>query len=630
MPASLSPPRRKAPARRPNKKKAAQLAQSRQQLFTRRSVVLGLTQAAVLAGLAGRLYYLQIVEGQKYARIAEQNRTNTLMVVPSRGRLLDRHGRALALNEKNFRIFLIPERSTDVATALMRLDQITPIAQHRHDEILRRVRQQPGFVPILAIENLAWEQFSQVNFNLHDMPGFEPAVSEKRAYPGGQLFSHIIGYVGPPNSEDIKSNPIYRIPGLEIGRRGLEQILNPSLIGKPGSKNVEVQASGRHERQISLKPPQNGSDITLSLDFDIQRIAFDAMGEKNGAVVVIEISSGNTLALISKPAFDPNLFITGISHAAWRKLLDNPHKPLLNKALAGQYPPGSTIKMIMAAAILHDRIATPHEKIYCRGSYTFKGKTFHCWKKRGHGPMDLNMAIRQSCDVYFYEMARRLGIKRIHAMARRFGLGTVSGLPLRNEAAGLVPSPAWKKQFYQQPWHEGETLICGIGQGYFLATPIQLALMTAQIANGGAAIRPRLILDNAAMPRQRTTVLRPAIDLPAGIFDFLREAMSDVVNHPRGTAYSSRLHSEGIQMAGKTGTSQVIRIDHDAEEDRTIPWRHRNHALFVGFAPFDAPRYALAVVIEHGGGGASAAAPVAREIMDFILGRDFNSGAAQA
>jgi penicillin-binding protein 2 len=463
---------------------------------------------------------------------------------------------------------------------------------------------------------------ARIEVNAPDLPGVMIDVGQTRHYPVADEVAHVLGYVAPVAERDLTGDPLLELPGFRIGKSGIEKTYDLALRGTAGTSEVEVNAIGRVIREIDRKPGQLGREVALTLDLDLQKYATERLGEESGAAVVIDVQSGEILAMASTPGFDPNAFNHGLSERQWQALISDPRGPLNNKAISGQYAPGSTFKMMVALAGLESGVVNRYHRVFCSGSVTLGNARFHCWKRGGHGWLDMVPGITQSCDVYFYDVARRVGIDRIAAMAVRFGMGRAVGIDLPGEADGLMPTPEWKLATIGVPWQAGETLVSGIGQGYVLATPLQLAVMQARLVNGGRKVTPYFARD---LVKPKRVVPRPQPELPSiGVSQaslaVVTEAMKAVVNSPRGTAYRSRITEPGMAMGGKTGTSQVRRITRAERltgirknEDR--PLEERDHALFVGYAPVDVPRYAVAVVVEHGGGGSKAAAPIARDIL---------------
>ncbi len=600
---------------------------SRIKTFNRRALVVGGSQLAVMTVLAGRLYYLQAVESERYRMLAEENRVNLRLLAPPRGRVFDRFGQMLAQNRHNYRVVLVPEQTDDIDVTLAALGQIIPVSEEDRARVLREAKRRRGFVPVMIRQHLTWRQVSQIEINGPDLPGVAIEVGQLRHYPNGAAIAHVIGYVAAASEDDLTGDPLLELPDFRIGKNGIEKVHDQALRGAAGRLHVEVNAHGRVIRELDRHEGARGQDVTLTLDLALQGFVNRRLGDESAAAVLLDVHSGETLALAATPGFDPNAFNRGLSQENWRRLVDNPRSPLINKTIAGRYPPGSTFKPVVALAALEAGVMGPDHTVFCPGHMTLGNRRFHCWKRGGHGELKMVEALAHSCDVYFYDVALKTGIDRIAAMAARLGLGPATGFDLPGERAGLVPTRAWKEATIGERWQKGETLVVGIGQGYMLSTPLQLAAMTARIANGGYEVLPhitRRIGDGFTRP---LTAQMVPIGLSDAALDVVRRGMERVVNHPRGTAFRSRIEEEGFAMAGKTGTSQVRRISRAERESGVIknedrPWKERDHALFIGYAPVHQPRYAVAVVVEHGGGGSRAAAPIARDILREAQRRD--------
>ncbi|MDP7343518.1 MAG: penicillin-binding protein 2 [Alphaproteobacteria bacterium] len=601
----------------------------RAKLFTRRAVILGGAQTLLLAGLAGRMYQLQVLESDRYKTLADENRINMQLLPPPRGRIFDRFGQPLAVNQLNYRLVIVPEQAGDLERSLDGLGVLIPIETRERDRILRETQRKRKFVPITVRENLTWEEVSRIEVNAPDLPGTMIDVGQTRHYLAGEEAAHIIGYVGAVSEKELEGDPVLALPGFRIGKNGAEKIFETALRGKAGSRQVEVNAYGRIIRELRRNEGQPGDDHILTIDMGLQEYTNARINHESAAAVVVDVHSGEVLALVSSPSFNPNSFTTGISQTEWNALMANPRFPLTNKAISGQYSPGSTFKMMVALAAQSGGIMNPSQEVFCPGHMDLGNRRFHCWKRSGHGTMNMNSGITQSCDVYFYEVSKRVGVDAIAKMARRFGLGEKLGIELPSERKGLVPTRDWKLAVHGVPWQKGETLTIGIGQGFLLTTPLQLAIMTARIANGGIAVRPKLVRETQRVGRRLPDNREPfpSMGLSAVHLAVVQKGMSDVTNNPRGTAYRARIEEPGMTMAGKTGSVQVKRIT-KAERERGVrknedrEWKDRDHALFVGYAPVDSPRYAVSVVVEHGGGGSKTAAPIARDILREVQRRD--------
>ena len=595
--------------------------------FSRRVAFLGGGKVLLLSLLAGRMYQLQVIESDKYKTLADENRINLRLLPPPRGTIVDRYGRALAVNQENYRVTLVAEQVNDINTMLDTLSGIISLEDYERHRILREVRRRRGFVPVTVRENLDWRDVSRIEVNAPDLPGLSIEVGQSRQYPFAEDFAHVLGYVSAVSEKEATGDPLLELPGFKVGKNGVERVFDLDLRGKAGNTQVEVNAVGRVIRELSRQEGQPGADLRLTIDQDLQKLAADRLNEeKSASAVVMDIHNGDVLALSSVPGYDPNEFVTGLSTKTWRRLINDPYAPLTNKAISGLYAPGSTFKMVVALAALEARIVTPDHQVFCRGHTQLGNARFHCWKRHGHGWQDMYDAHQNSCDVYFYDIAKRIGIDRIAEMATRFGLGDKTGIDLPSEKGGVIPTRAWKKALIGTAWQQGETLISGIGQGFILTTPLQLAIMTARIANGGKAVVPRLIRPADTDGKEEEPVFKD-LGISKRSLDVVREGMNRVTNVQRGTAYSARISEEGMEMSGKTGTAQVRRISKAERETRVLkneerPWRERDHALFVGFAPSDNPRYAVSVVVEHGGGGSKVAAPIARDLLLATQRRD--------
>jgi len=579
---------------------------SRYATFTRRSVGLSGGMTLVLAVLAGRLYQLQIRDGEQYKIAAEDNRISERLIAPPRGRILDRFGVELASNRRNYRVLLVAEQASDgVAAALDTLSQVIEMTDAQKKRVLATIAQNRKFVPVPVAENLTWEEFSRVNLHLPYLPGVQPDVGETRAYPFDGEMAHILGYVAAVSQKDMEddADPLLSQPGFRIGKRGIEKAFDHVLRGKAGDSKVEVNAFGRVVRELGHDPGVPGEDIWLTIDQQVQAFVSQRLGGESAACVVTDVATGDVLALASTPSFDPNAFNVGISPQQWHALTGDDHKPLLNKALSGTYPPGSTFKTAMALAAVDNGMADLI--VDCTGSMRLGDHTFYCdaWRIGGHGRLDLPRGLQVSCDIYFYEVARRLGIDKMAQAARAMGLGAPTGIELPGELAGFIPSRAWKRKRFGVSWQLGETLVNGIGQGYVLATPIQLCMLAARLATGRAVL-PRLVHQVGATLQPRP--LPPPLPFSEKAFGMVRQGMNMAVNTPGGTAFGWRIAQPGLEMAGKTGTAQVRRITREERQtglrpQSALPWKEREHALFIGFAPVDNPRYAVSVVLEHGG-----------------------------
>jgi len=602
---------------------------NRQRSFTRRLALLAAGKLALLGVLGSRMYYLQVVEADKYRMMADDNRINLRLLAPPRGRILDRDGTVLADNQLNYRVVLVAEQTGSIPATLDTLSEIVPISEAERRRVMREVARKRKFLPTTVKENLSWEDVSRIAVNAPDLPGVMIDVGSTRLYPQGESMAHLIGYVAPPAEADLTGDPLLELPDFRVGRNGIERVYDLAMRGRAGNTQLEVNALGRPIRELSRNEGEPGSDVTLTIDAELQLMAAARLAkEESAAAVMMDVANGDVLVLASHPSYDPHEFARGISGPAWRTLLNNHRAPLTNKAVSGMYSPGSTYKMMVALAALESGVA-PELRVFCPGHMDLGDNRFHCWKKGGHGGVDMIDALMQSCDVYFYEMGRRLGADRMADMSRRFGLGQTLAVDLPGERAGVIPTRAWKLARTGKGWAQGESLVASIGQGYVLTTPLQLATMTARLVNGGYAVLPHLTRD---LVQDRRMVDRPAgnfpsIGVPQAHLALMLRAMRGVTNDPRGTAFRARILDAAYAYGGKTGTSQVRRI---TEEERRVglrkpdqvPWRERDHALFVGYAPVEQPRFAISVIVEHGGGGSAVAAPIARDLLHEAMKRE--------
>ncbi|HBR68631.1 MAG TPA: penicillin-binding protein 2 [Rhodospirillaceae bacterium] len=595
-------------------------------VFTRRSFVVGALQVGFLAVLGGRLAWLQVAQGSRYRTLSDQNRINVKILPPSRGQIVDRFGVPLALNNQNYRVLIIPEQTDSIEKSLRSLQALIELKEEKIKKVLKQVKASPKFVPIEVRDDLSWEDVAKIEVNLPDLPGLAIDVGEIRSYPFGASTAHIVGYVSGVSQTEDSEDPVLKIPGFKVGKTGIEKTFDLELRGKPGNAEVEVNVVGREVRELRREPSKEGDRIVLTIDGELQRFTQGRIEqERSASAVVMDAHTGAVYALASNPGFDPNVFSKGLSAATWEELLADPGRPLTNKAIAGQYPPGSTFKMVTALAALELGMITSNTSFFCPGHYKFGDGKFHCWKKGGHGTVNLIDALAQSCDVFFYEISTKIGIDKIAETAKRLGLGHKLDFELREEKPGLIPDKNWKEANFGETWQPGETIVASIGQGYMQATPLQLAVMTARLVNGGRAVKP-WIAAYAGDKFVGHDSNWPDMGLDKWHMELIRKGMDSVVNHERGTAKGSRIEEPGMEMGGKTGTAQVKRITMkqrlEGVLNEDLPWNFRHHALFVGYAPLDKPRYVCSVVVEHGGGGSTAAAPLAKELMIEVQRRD--------
>jgi len=598
----------------------------RTSIFTRRALLLAGIETLALGGLAARLYRVQVADGARYALLADTNHISARLIAVPRGRLLDRNGDVLAGNRMNWRAVLIAEQTADVQATLDRFSRLLPLSDHERARIDRELARQRSFIPVIVRDFLEWDEMASIEVNAPDLPGIMIDAGTTRLYPYGETLAHVVGYVAPPNEDEADDDPALALPGTRIGRAAVEKYHEPALRGRPGVVQLEINAIGRVIRELDRQEGTPGAEITLTIDAGLQQAVMARLGEESASAVVLDARNGEVLAMATNPSFDPGLFNAGVSQAQWVEWTRNRRTPLINKAVAGLYAPGSTFKMVVALAGLEAHAITPHDRIFCPGYLDLGDTRFHCWSRHGHGSLDLQGGLKNSCDVFFYEVARRTGIDTIAAMARRFGLGVRPAIELPEARTGLVPTREWRLA-HGHRWNPGDTVVHGIGQGFLQIAPVQLATMAARIASG-RAVEPHLTrrIDGVIQPGAEAGAW-PRLDLPEPALAAVRQGMWAVVNEKGGTAPLARLDLPGVQLAGKTGSTQVRRVSREAREhgnfkSENLPWEFRPHALFVAYAPYDDPVYALAVVVEHGNAGAQAAAPLARAIMTDALTRD--------
>ena len=621
---------------------------SKTKLIGRRMFVLNFAKAIVFTGIVGRLISLQINESKKYKTLSDKNRFREWRIAPQRGIIKDYFNNEIASNEKVYQIHITPENTIDIDRLFFRLKSILNLSDRKIYALKRVISKQKPWEPIIVSDNLTWSEFSRVNLFLHELQGVEPIVSVARVYPHTST-SHIVGYVSKASTKDLQNKEYLRemaVAGISVGKTGLENRLDEEIIGKVGFQRYEVNAYGKRIKQIKIDKGQSGKNFTTTIDLEVQKFSAELLREKAGSICVMDIYNGDIVSMVSSPDYDPNAFVHGIDKKYWDTLLKNEKKPLNNKAVSGLYPPGSTIKSIVALSALENDVASPELQVRCTGVIEFYGEKFHCWEKKGHGFMNMRSAIKRSCDVYFYEIARKLGVDRLSKTAKKFGLGEKVFDGFLEERSGVVPSTKWKKKFIGQNWYLGETLHSGIGQGYFLSTPMQLCLMSAQIANGGYKVKPRIIFDkddknnnlkeyieyknNNPDKTISTEILLSNFKLKTLFrnqenINFVKDAMFASTNEPGGTSYKSRLKEKKFIFAGKTGSSQVKRFTEAQREaeikQSELDYKDRDHALYIAFAPYENPKYSISVVIEHGGSGSSSAAPIAKKVIKKVLER---------
>ncbi len=626
--------------------------------INRRMFIFSMFKAVIFFSIIGRLFSLQINENKKYLTLSDKNRLRETRLPPIRGEIKDYFGNTVAGNLKVYQLHVIPEQVEDFKRLVIRLRDILKFDNEILNKIINKKNTQKPWETIIISENLSWDEFSKINFFLHELPGAKPVITEGRSYPYGESYTHILGYVSQASVKDILNNKTIKdrnVPGLRVGKIGLEKAFEEELIGTNSIQRYEVNAYGKRINQIDFKKGKKGKIINLTIDSEIQKFTSKLLHEKAGSISVMDIYTGEIIAMNSSPSFDPNMFLYGIDEKVWKNIKQDPLKPLLNKTISGLYSPGSTIKPLVALSALENNIVNPNMQVKCEGKVEMYGQKYHCWKKKGHGFVSLKNSIKQSCDIYFYELARLLGVDKLNITAEKFGLGKqVLGGTFINEKKGIIPSTKWKKDTLGENWYLGETFITGIGQGYIQTNPLQLCLMTAQLANGGHKIYPKIRVDenqnsyekikklmkeNEILSKQKDSALikateeflKPSVKEYSPLYKnsenvkFVLDAMFKSTNEIFGTSYSSRIDDLKYQFAGKTGTSQVKRIT-DAEREleldiSEIKYKNRDHAWFIAFGPYKNPRYAMSILVEHGGSGSKVAAPIANKLMRAVIDR---------
>lgn len=587
--------------------------------INRRALFMGGCMTAMVAVLGARMRYLGVEQADQFRLLAEENRINIRLIPPARGLILDRNGKQVAGNEQNYRIVITREGAGDVDMVLNRLSHVISMTQDAMDRAKKDIARNSKFVPVTVADRLSWDDFSRVALNAPALPGVMPEVGLSRIYPRDADFAHVVGYVGPVSEKDLASlenpDPLLTIPKFQIGKIGVERWMEDDLRGAAGNSRIEVNSVGRVMRELERTEGKPGKDLRLTIDADVQNFVQARLGDESAACVVMDVDNGDIIAAASSPSFDPNLFVRGISNLDYSILTSNDHRPLANKVVQGVYPPGSTFKMMTALAALEAGVIDMDTRISCRGYIEMGSRKAHCWKRGGHGTVDLTRSLAESCDVFYYEVALKVGIDKIAAMCKRFGLGQRYELPMSAISEGTIPNKDWMLEKHGQDWRMGDTINAAIGQGYVLASPLQLAVMVARIASGKVVL-PRVV--RSVGGKDVDLAAAAPIGLDGSLLRAVRGGMFEVINNQRGTAYSARIADETMLWAGKSGTSQVRNISAAEREtgvvgNDALPWKRRDHALFVGFAPAEAPRYSVAVVVEHGGGGSSVAAPIARD-----------------
>ncbi|WP_440651795.1 penicillin-binding protein 2 [Candidatus Pelagibacter sp. HIMB1495] len=608
-------------------------------VINRRMFIIGAAKVIIFTGIIARLFSLQVNENKKYLTLSDKNRIREWKLPPIRGDIVDYFGNVIAGNLKVYQLHIIPEQVENFNYLLTRLKTLLNLSDKKIEKIVKSKNKLKPWESIIVSENLSWSDFLKINNYLYDLVGVKPVMTISRNYPFSETYTHILGYVSQPNEEEILANETVQerfVPGMKIGKLGLEKTLENYLIGTNAIQRYEVNAYGKRINQLEHQKGKQGLRVRLTVDTEVQKACGKLLNDRAGSISVMDIYTGDIIAMYSSPSYDPNKFLFGISNDDWSLIRNNPLKPLVNKTLAGLYSPGSTIKPIVALSALENKIVSPSFKVKCTGKMELYGQTFHCWKEKGHGFVSLKNAMKQSCDTYFYEVARLLGVDRLNVTAEKFGLGKkVLGDYFDLEKSGLFPNTKWKKNNLGKGWVLGETLITGIGQGYTQTTPLQLCLMTAQIANGGYSIKPRIIVDNNTVSFEEAknkfeeeslfSEEKKLFENPKNI-KIVQEAMFSSTNELYGTSYKSRIDDPKYQFAGKTGTAQVKRISmRERELDlkiEQIPYKDRDHALFVAYGPCINPRYALSIIVEHGGSGSKTAAPIAKELFKLIIDRN--------
>ena len=626
--------------------------QNKSKLIGRRMFILSTIKVVTFVSIISRLFYLQISENIKYKSLSDKNRLREWKVPPARGIISDYFGEEIASNDQVFQLHMIPEDVPNFDELFFKLSKLINFTDSRKRNLVKKLKKRKPWQPIIISDNLTWSEFSKINLFLHEVQGIKPVVAVARKYSSDGSSAHFIGYVSEASIKDLENSEFLRkihVPGLKTGKNGLEKSLNQEIMGEPGFQRFEVNAYGKRINELESVKGVSGKNYKTTIDQEIQKFGSELLKDKSASICVMDIYTGDIVAMVSSPTFDPNKFVYGISKDDWQSLLADKKKPLMNKSISGLYPPGSTIKPIVALSALENDVANPKLIVQCKGEIELYGQKYHCWKEKGHGFMNMRSAIKQSCDVYFYEIARRLGVDRLSVTSKKFGLGDKVLNLFQEEKSGIVPNTKWKINNIGRGWVLGETLIAGIGQGYFQSTPMQLCLMMAQLANGGYKIKPRIIDDRYAvqeivnswrqefMNRKLLTQFNTEEDLnnildsgleklfrnPENI-KFVLDALYGATNEPMGTSYRSRLTKENL-YAGKTGTSQIRTITEEERElklkNEDLPYEKRDHALFIAFAPYKLPRYSISVIVEHGGSGSSGAAPIAKKMIKKIMER---------
>ena len=595
--------------------------------INRRMFITGSLKFCVMIGIVSRLFFLQVKENKKYLTLSDKNRIREWKLAPVRGEFHDYFGNVIAGNFEAYQLHVVPEEVEDFRYVIYRLKDLLELSDKQFKKVLKKKNEIKPWETLIVSDNLSWQKFSKINNHLYDLNGVKPVISISRNYPYKENFTHLIGYVSQANQNDIEKIEAIKknfVPGLKVGKVGLEKSFEEKLIGSNDIERYEVNAYGRRISQLAFQKGEKGKTLRLTIDTEVQKLTNELLKDKAGSICVMDIYTGAIIAMNSSPSFDPNLFVFGISQDEWQLIRNDPMKPLVNKTLQGNYSPGSTIKPIVALSALENGIINTSFTVKCTGKTEMYGQTYHCWKKKGHGFVSLRNAMKVSCDTYFYEIARRLGVDKLSVTAKKFGLGEkVFGNLFDIEKKGLIPNTQWKKNALGRGWLLGETMITGIGQGYIQTTPIQLCLMAAQIGNGGYKIYPHIVADQK-LKEQPDDKYMQLFENSKNI-RIIQDAMFGSTNEVMGTSYRSRIDNIKYQFAGKTGTSQVKKITEQEREldlkTFEIPYEQRDHALYVAFGPYKNPRYALSVIVEHGGNGSTTAAPMAKKLFKLIIDR---------
>ena len=592
-------------------------------IFNRRALLVAGGELFLFSILAGRLYQLQIVDGAKYKKLSEKNSVRIKLIAPARGLIKDRFGIEMAINKNSYGVQMIPEEVTargfSVEEILNRISELIPLSEKEKEKVLNNIKKKKAFFPVFIKNNLGWDEMAKLQVKNLDFTGVYVEEGKRRFYPFNEVAAHVIGYVSDVSEQELKedSDPVLQLPDFKTGKAGVEKLMDKELRGSAGETMQVVNATGRVIETLDDKKKRAtpGQNIVLTIDKRLQEYALERIKEESASAIIMDIYNGDILMMISVPTYNPNIFLSEDASADdFKKLITNPRHPFMNKAIEGLYAPGSTFKMITALAALQDGKITPNTKINCTGHMDYGDGRYHCWKTSGHGLLDLEQSLQHSCDIFYYNIATKINMDSIQEMAYKFGLGDYTGIELANEKKGQVPSVSWKRNYKSDNWYTGDTITASIGQGYTLVTPLHLAVMTSRIANGGFAVKPRILRG------EYENLFFPQINVDTRYLNLVKRGMFSVVNKPNGTGKTAAFIYNGKQMAGKTGTTQVKRITreerlHGVIKQENLPWKYRNHALFVGYAPFKNPRFAVSVVIEHGMSGSSAAGPIARDLM---------------